>query len=117
MPYRPTNHRLSVSKSMVGTPINGARRSLALLFLAYAAVVLGCRDNRPENMNVSVRDSAGIRIVESRGPILPSGTWTIDGGARLRIGIREGDSSDALYRVVGATRLSTGRIVVAERGS
>jgi hypothetical protein len=66
----------------------------------------------------TVRDSAGIQVVENRG-----GRWKADGGWRLsdeptlQIGVAEGDPLYQMDRVRAALRLGDGRIVVANAGS
>ncbi|WP_420128181.1 hypothetical protein [Longimicrobium sp.] len=66
----------------------------------------------------TVRDSAGIQIVENRG-----GVWGEDGGWRLseeptlQIGVADGDTLYQLDGVRDAVRLGDGRIVVANGGS
>lgn len=66
----------------------------------------------------TVRDSAGIQIVENRG-----GSWKNDGGWRLsdeptlQIGVAEGDPLYQMDRVRTALRMGDGRIVVANAGS
>jgi hypothetical protein len=66
----------------------------------------------------TVRDSAGIQIVENR-----DGQWDEDGGWRLsdepalQIGVADGDTLYQMDRVRAALRLGDGRIVVANAGS
>jgi hypothetical protein len=65
-----------------------------------------------------IRDSAGIRIVENPAlaPTAPP-LWTVAAEPRVDIGVLEGDEAYQLSQVVGAVRLSDGRIVVANGGS
>lgn len=89
------------------------------VFVVAAAVGLvasaGCEADRSAP-GVAVRDSAGIEIVESRGPSeLPASAWRVTDAPVVRIGSREGAEPDQLTRVGAATRLSDGRIVVLER--
>ena len=64
------------------------------------------------------RDSAGVRIAESRAPAWGKGQgWTVADTPELSIGVVEGDSAYQLYQVRGTTRLSDGTIVVANGGT
>ena len=87
----------------------------AVVLLATAA----CSDPRATvELASEVRDSAGIRIVENVRP--PDGTrlgWQVDSVPLLSIGALEAEDPYLLHQVRDATRLSDGRIVVANRGS
>ena len=93
--------------------------------LAVAITVSAC-DNPPgdgsdsaEAPRVTIRDSAGIEIVENHAPEHPAGSfWTIDpepeyvlGGSDDLTGIA-GDSSQLVWSVVGLARLPDGRVAV-----
>lgn len=68
----------------------------------------------------TVRDSAGIQIVESRGPVLPaSRAWRIDPSPILAIGGQpaDADTINELLLVMGITRLSDGRFAVGVQAS
>jgi hypothetical protein len=66
----------------------------------------------------SVRDSSGVRIVESSAPVWSRGdAWTVSPSPVLRIGNTIGDEQAQLYRVGDVTRLSDGRILVANSGA
>lgn len=65
-----------------------------------------------------VRDSAGITIVENAAPQWSEAeAWRVASEPEVEIGVLEGDEAYQLYRVAGATRLSDGRIVVANGGT
>lgn len=84
----------------------GAAAGAALLLMAAC----GGSPGAPE---VTVRDSAGIEIVEVTGlPSQPVG-WRISCEPRVVIGGDATDEKSELYRVSGAARRSDGRIVVA----
>ena len=69
-------------------------------------------------MAASVRDSAGIRIVENAKPQWSAETaWRIADAPSLDIGVFEGDPEYQLFRVRGAVRLTDGRVVVANAGT
>ncbi len=82
------------------------RLSLACLSAACAAA------DAPAN--VTRTDSAGIEIVTHTA--WPDARWSVEGPV-LDIGTAEGEGATSLFRVVGAARLSDGRIVIANAGS
>lgn len=93
---------------------------LAALLLVGPPLTTGCgaapRDDLPST--TSVRDSAGIEIVESASPRWgPGEGWRVRETPQLTIGDVEGDPRYELFRVAGAIRLSDGRIVVANGGT
>lgn len=63
-----------------------------------------------------VRDSAGVRIVESRGR-RPSWTWHLADSPDVTIGSANGPTLTRFDGIVGAVRLADGRIVVADGGN
>lgn len=89
---------------------------LALLPLA----ALACEQGQQSSLSLSTqtRDSAGIRIVENARP--PDGSrlpWRIGPEPIVTIGAVEGEEPYLLDRAGDATRLSDGRIVVANGGT
>ena len=65
-----------------------------------------------------VRDSAGVRIVENQIYAWDdSPGWRIAPTPEVDIGVLEGDARYQLFRVVAATRLSDGRIAIANSGT
>lgn len=71
-----------------------------------------------ESLRSVVRDSAGVVIVENERPPLDSRLgWRVGEAPAVTIGSPAGDPAYELFRVGGATRLSDGRIVVANAGS
>lgn len=100
------------------TPI----RSCTVVFAAIA--FLGCESagtDTPagtDRIQYEARDSAGIRIVESRWPGSGSGPgWEVGAEPLVSIGSRAASESFQLYQVQDATRLSDGRLVAANGGS
>lgn len=78
----------------------------------------GCGAADRANDGVVVRDSAGVILVESHEAIWADGIgWRVEAEPALRIGTVEGSPEMQLFRVVGATRLPDGRIVIANAGS
>ena len=81
-----------------------------VLLLVSASCAAGVDSGR----HAIERDSAGIIIVENRGP-WPE--WLVADTPDLRIGVREGDPRLQLFRVRFAARLRDGRVVVVDAGS
>ncbi len=65
---------------------------------------------------IVVRDSAGVVIVDNDLTRL-SASCAISAEPTVSIGVEEGAEEDMLFRVQGATRLSDGRIALANRGT
>lgn len=88
--------------------------------LAFALCVGAC-GGEPAGEVVaawSVRDSAGVEIVEVVRPAWPvGGAWTVSPEPVLEIGAAEGEEAYQLFRVSDAVRLPDGSIVVANRGT
>jgi len=95
------------------------RRPAILCILVFAVILaqsllLGCEAATPIQPTFVARDSAGIVIAENLDvPLLEGGGWAVSHEPTLRIGRVEGDEDYLLYRVMGATRLSDGRIAQA----
>ena len=88
------------------------------LAIAFSALALGCEPAEPPSATVTVRDSAGITIVESAAPIWADGEgWTIAAEPEVVIGEAEGDERYLLDGVHGARRFPDGRIALLDRGS
>ncbi len=88
--------------------------------IVLALCCLACQPDRqsPSASLTQVRDSAGIRIVENSRP--PDGSrlaWTIGPEPAVSIGAVEGEEPYMLDGVIDATKLSDGRIVVANAGT
>ena len=82
----------------------------ALLVCALAACASG------GGGEVTVRDSAGIQIVEHPGADAPLPQWTVDAEPKVSIGVLEGDAAYQLDQV-RASVLHGDRIIVANGGS
>ncbi|TVP45876.1 MAG: hypothetical protein EA350_08280 [Gemmatimonadales bacterium] len=105
-------------------PLRPARTRLPGLspFLATVglAVLAGCGggDAGPaEGERVQVRDSAGVRIVESRAPAWGNEDnvgWTVSPTPTVQIGLEDGDPRYVLSRVAGAVRTPSGEIVIGD---
>lgn len=86
---------------------------LPLLSLVFFAL-LSCGGDVGEGSTLTVRDSAGVTIVENIGE-LPADFdgWSISPEPTLQIGAMDGEEAYLLFRVWGAVRLSDGRIALA----
>lgn len=95
--------------------------------LAISPAVFGCDPasfgDTPEDPNVTIRDSAGVEIVENHAPEhLAESFWNIDpepefvlGGSEDLSGLAD-DSAQLIWRVVGLARLPDGRVAVLSSG-
>lgn len=93
-----------------------ARCPRVVLLGAVVALSPGCGGSDRGEGSVVVRDSGGIRIVESR-PELVADSCRTDPLPTLDIGVAGAASEYQLYRVFDAATLSDGRIAVANGGS
>jgi hypothetical protein len=83
-----------------------------------ALLSLGCSSTDSADETFVVRDSVGIRVVDSRAGAWGSGPGFLVGEApELRVGAIEGEEPYRFYRIADATRLSDGRILVGDGGS
>ena len=99
--------------------MKGTRKVAVVAVAAVASTLvagLACASGAdPGRDPVTVRDSAGIEIVESFEPSWPSGSeWIVTPEPTVVIGAVEGNRAHLLSRVVGAVRLSDGRIAVLD---
>jgi hypothetical protein len=85
--------------------------------IALSLVAVGCQ-SEGEYSGAVVRDSAGVQIVENRSYEWPAGHgWHLASQPALDIGAVDGDPDYQLFQVVGALRLSNGRIAIANSGT
>ena len=90
---------------------------MKLGWAAVATVAAGCGSGG-RVAPPSSRDSAGVTIVESSGPVWGSeGKWRVEPKAFLDIGSADGDEPYLFNYVETALRLGDGTIVVANAGS
>lgn len=87
-------------------------RIIPALLLVLAATA--CDRGGGGDSGATVRDSAGVQIVENRGE---REGWTLSEEPALQIGVAEGDPLYQMDRVRQALRLGDGRIVVANAGN
>ncbi len=88
---------------------------MAIPFACAAGVAIAaCGTGEAAGPSVTVRDSAGVSIVENRGePPTAGGGFVLAAEPTLQIGVADGDEAYLLFRVWGAARLSDGRIALA----
>jgi hypothetical protein len=80
-----------------------------------ALLLSACAGDDGGGARASVRDSAGITIVENHAlPQVDTTAWMIDPLPAVSIGLTEGDPAYLFQRVRKAATLSDGRIVVAD---
>jgi hypothetical protein len=91
--------------------------STTLAFLLILSLSPCSRDAGPQSRG-TVRDSAGITIVENEGVIsADAGGWAISPEPSLSTGAVEGDEEYQFFGVAGAHRMDDGRIGVVNAGS
>jgi hypothetical protein len=94
------------------------RYSLLLLPFCLLTTSAACTRERPSSPGATVRDSAGITIVENSAPLWPDGhRWRLSDTPILQIGALEAAPEYQFFRALDAVRLQDGRIVVANAGS
>ncbi len=77
-----------------------------------------CASESEPHATTTVRDSAGIAIVENFGHLRPDVTgWAVAPEPILSIGTLEGEWTDQLFGVREAMRLPDGRIAIANAGT
>jgi len=98
-----------------------SKSAIPLLSWVFVCCLLvqaaGCERLDPEASYV-VRDSAGVRIVESLSPSWePGDEWAVASEPTLSIGQRDGEEAYQFFDVAGAVRFDDGRIVALDRGT
>jgi hypothetical protein len=82
---------------------------------AALALVLAACGGDAAAAGPTVRDSAGIRIVQNEHPVWKTGQgWRVDAEPLLDVGGEEGDANQQFARVADAVRLSDGTLLVAD---
>lgn len=86
--------------------------------ILVGALVLGACQSEVPAANVSVTDSADVRIVESHAPAWgDSSRWSVSMTPSLNLSTSGAGPSHEFYMVNGALRLADGQVVVANDGS
>jgi hypothetical protein len=96
-----------------------SRATLCIVACGAAfSLLVACAPGDSGGSGPAVRDSAGIEIVENRRPLwADSFPWRLSDRPLVDISGRGDDPDGGLYRVSAASRLSDGRIVVANSGT
>ena len=98
--------------------MNGTSKWIGAAAAGMLLSGLACAGGETDGSGATVRDSAGIEIVENTGPAWRDGSgWRLAATPDLDIGVLEGADEYQLYQVRDAKRLSDGRIVVANGGT
>jgi hypothetical protein len=87
------------------------------LIACLGASSLACADAPASESSNMVRDSAGVRIVESLSTARHPAPWTLGAEPVWSVGRLEGDPDYLLSRVVGAHQLPDGSILIANGGT
>lgn len=91
-----------------------SHRALCLLSVVAAA----CARDEPRAPIATVRDSAGVEIVENRwAPGEVAEGWAVEAAPLVEIGVLEGDEALQLFRVAGGALLADGRIALVNAGT
>lgn len=89
----------------------------AVAIVLACAGAVACGGESGTEIDVTVRDSAGIRVV-SNGPVpRDRWVWTVTPTPILQIGTLQGAPEYQFFRVADAHRFEDGRIVVANAGT
>jgi hypothetical protein len=97
--------------------MTGQNGCAAPAILAVLVTVTACVGETAAGPGPSVRDSAGIRIVENPAELAARPLWTVAADPLVEIGLLEGDEVYQLSQVRSAVRLTDGRIVIANGGT
>lgn len=88
------------------------------LSVAVAFALAACDSGSPSSSRYTVRDSAGVQIVESTAPLWEEASgWSIAPRPIVSIGAVDGPEEYLFDRIRGVLRLPDGRIVVVNGGS
>jgi hypothetical protein len=98
----------------VASTTNGTRTGVDTRLLILVVVAVGCGEAGMTDGDRFVVDSAGIEIVTiGVSDDGDAADWPLDSRPRLELGVADGRDELVLSGVVGAVRLSDGRVVVA----
>jgi len=110
-------------RSWIGIDRMSVLRGRVAVGLAVTLITAGCGGG--VGPITTVRDSAGVTIVENRIPgdgprVRPAGAalpWTVSPEPSLVIGAAEGQPYEQFFQIRGAAMVSDGRIAVANAGT
>jgi hypothetical protein len=92
-------------------------RIVGFLYIVAVGTVLACDRGMARDGAATVRDSAGITIVENTGAEGALAAWTVEAAPVVEIGVADGAATDQLYGVTGARRTPDGSLIVANGGT
>jgi hypothetical protein len=93
------------------------RQTVVVSSVMVVVGVMACSEGAERN-TATVRDSAGVTIVENSGGTWQGGeVWAVNPEPAVDIGVLEGAAEYQLFRVRDARRLDNGNIVVANGGT
>ncbi len=87
-----------------------------LAVLGLAAGATSCSRDEAPQVQMAVRDSVGVHIVENTAPAWER-PWVIADSPLFRVGDVSGQPEYELFRVTSAVRLSDGRLVIGNSGT
>jgi len=87
-----------------------------LAVLGLAAGATSCSRDEAPQVQMAVRDSVGVHIVENTAPAWER-PWVITDSPLFRVGDVSGQPEYELFRVTSAVRLSDGRLVIGNSGT
>jgi hypothetical protein len=101
------------------SPNRQSRVALMACIVVLGGSVGACGpERRGGGAGSSVRDSAGVEIVENRAPRwTEGGGWKVGSEPTLRVGVVEGDEVYQFSQITGVVRLADGGVAVADMGS
>ncbi len=96
-------------------PAASTKRGLPTVAALMATLMsVGCSDSPPPS-RFTVRDSAGVQIVESTAPAwAPEEAWTVSGEPTVHIGVIDGGEEYQFTTIAGVWRVPDGGFVVAD---
>ena len=91
---------------------------LRYIILIVLPFLWACEGGGLNSDGVTVADSAGVAIVSNAEAAWREGDrWRLESSPGIEIGVVDGEAAYQFDRIIGATTLSDGRIVVADMGS
>jgi len=90
---------------------------VSVFVCAALLAATACSNGGSAAAGYTVRDSAGVRIVENEAPRGDVPLWRVGDAPLIDIGEVEWDAAYQLFQVGGVVRLEDGRIVVANGGT
>lgn len=91
---------------------------VSFLLTGVLPLIAGCAEASSDTTTI-VRDSAGVRIVESQRPVWEEEgeAWRVASAPRMAVGVQEGAPEYQFFRLRDAARLMDGTVVASNAGS